>query len=309
MDSLIVGMGIGGLYKSVLEELGHTVTTVDPDINKNADFPNVESALFSRGCFDTVHICTPNFTHEQIAHKVAPKSKIVFVEKPGVVNSDAWMQLVNTYRNTRFMLVKNNQWRDNIEEMRELAQRSYTIDINWINNDRVPNPGSWFTTKELSFGGVSRDLMPHLLSIWMALETDYRKADVIRKNCFKIWTLDDLKSTDYGKVKEDGIYDVDDLCKMSFVVNDRVWNLESNWRSMTGDERYIRFHLHVEGNVVTNRSTKTIELGLCPESAYKNMIKECVVNLNNKEFWNQQLEQDIYIHERIQNLEVKNTLY
>ena len=61
--SLIVGMGIGQLYKSVLEKLGHEVITVDQDIGKGADFDSVDKALLVHGLFDTAHICTPNFTH------------------------------------------------------------------------------------------------------------------------------------------------------------------------------------------------------------------------------------------------------
>ena len=35
--SLIIGMGIGELYKKVLTDLGHEVRTVDSDPKKNAD--------------------------------------------------------------------------------------------------------------------------------------------------------------------------------------------------------------------------------------------------------------------------------
>ena len=56
MKSLIIGMGIGQLYKSVLTELGSTVVTVDADVNKGADFTDVVSAITSYGTFDTVHI-------------------------------------------------------------------------------------------------------------------------------------------------------------------------------------------------------------------------------------------------------------
>jgi predicted dehydrogenase len=311
MDSLIVGMGIGSLYKSVLEELGHTVTTVDPDISKNADFPNVDAALFSRGKFDTVHICTPNYTHAALAQKLAPKSKIVFIEKPGVANSEIWMSLVHTYKKTRFVMVKNNQWRDNIEELQSLARRSYMIDIRWINDDRVPNPGTWFTTKELAYGGVSRDLMPHLLSLYMALNPEWKSSETVRSSALKVWELADLTKTDYGKVNPDGIYDVDDYCLLAFRSDQKIWNLEANWRSKIGDDRNILFYLNPEPDSVRldHLGTVKVELGLCPEYAYKNMISDCVNNLNNDDFWQNQLEQDYYIHERIQNLEVKNTLY
>jgi len=307
--SLIVGMGIGQLYKKVLEELGHEVVTVDSDIAKGADFPTVESALFSKVKFDTVHICTPNFTHAHLAQKLAPHSRIVFVEKPGVANSDVWMTLVHTYKDTRFVMVKNNQWRNNIEELQSLAQRSYMVDINWINDDRVPNPGTWFTTKELAYGGVSRDLMPHLLSIYMALEPEWKTAKIVRKTAAKIWQLSDLTKTDYGVVKADGVYDVDDYCAITFSSESTVWNLAANWRSKTGDERNIVFHLMPDDGRISHLNTVKVELGLCPESAYKNMIQDCVANLNNTEFWNHQIRQDYYIHERTQSFEIKNTLY
>jgi outer membrane protein OmpA-like peptidoglycan-associated protein len=87
--SLVIGMGIGQLYKTVLEKLGHEVVTVDKDTAKGADFDSVDSALVVYGLFDTVHICTPNFTHFEIAARVAPHSKIVFIEKPGVATSDS----------------------------------------------------------------------------------------------------------------------------------------------------------------------------------------------------------------------------
>jgi predicted dehydrogenase len=308
-NSLIVGMGIGQLYKQVLEELGHEVVTVDSDVNKMADFINVESAIAAHKNFTTVHICTPNFTHAKLAQQLAPYSKIVFVEKPGVANSEVWMTLVHTYKDTRFVMVKNNQWRDNIEELRELARKSYLVDIKWINDDRVPNPGTWFTTKELAFGGVSRDLMPHLLSIYMALEPDWRRANMIRNTAMKVWQLSDLTKTDYGVVNPQGTYDVDDYASITYSSENTVWNLTANWRSKTGDEREIVFHLRPTDSRLDNRSTVKIELGLCPESAYKNMIQDCVANLNNNEFWNHQTEQDYYIHERVQNLAIKNTLY
>ena len=44
------------------------------------------------------------------------------------------------------------------------------------------------------------------------------------------------------------------------------------------------------------------ELGLCPGEAYKAMIQKAMSNLNNNTFWQDQLEQDIWIHEQIEFL-------
>ena len=302
--SIVVGMGIGQLYRQVLSELGYKVVTVDADPAKGAEFTSVESAIEKYNNFDTAHICTPNFTHAGLSHKLADHSKIVFVEKPGVADSEMWNDLVQHFPNTRFTMVKNNQWRDNIGELQDLARNSYMVDLKWINNDRVPSPGTWFTSKNLAYGGVSRDLMPHLLSLFMAMEPNYKQAEQVRNSAVQVWNLDDFTRTDYGVVKQDGIYDVDDLCSLSFKTENTVWNLTANWRSLTGDERCITFHLNPGTDKFDHTSTVSIDLGLCPEYAYKNMIENCVKNLNNEQFWQNQLEQDYYIHEKVQNIEI-----
>lgn len=302
--SIVVGMGIGQLYQQVLSELGYSVVTVDQDPAKGAEFTDVNSAIEKYKNFDTAHICTPNFTHASLANRLAPHSKIVFVEKPGVAEDDIWSMLVESHPNTRLVMVKNNQWRNNIDELRELAKNSYMIDLKWINNDRVPGPGTWFTTKSLAFSGVSRDLMPHLLSLFIAMEPNYKQAKLVRNSAMQVWNLEDFTRTDYGVVDKDGVYDVDDLCSLSFKTDSTVWNLTANWRSNTGDERCITFHLNNTEDRLDSNSTVSIDLDLCPEYAYKNMIEDCVNNLDNAEFWQKQLEQDLYIHERIQKIEL-----
>jgi predicted dehydrogenase len=293
MKSLIIGMGIGQLYKTVLTSLGSEITTVDSDINKRADFPDVESAILSRGPFDTVHICTPNFTHMDIAIKVAKHSQIVFIEKPGVKQSTNWSTLVHTFKNTRFMMVKNNMWRDNIKEIELSAKLAKTININWINKDRVPSPGSWFTTKKLSFGGVSRDLMPHLLSLYISLNSHWKYSQLIESTSLIRYELKDLHNTEYGTVNTQGTYDVDDICNISFDYNGQIWNLTADWRSLTEDKRNIEL-------ISNNGSISTYELGLCPEDAYKKMISQAWEEKDNNSFWNDQFLYDFWIHERIE---------
>lgn len=291
-SSLIVGMGIGNLYATVLDKLGHGIITVDQDSSKGADFISVDAAIEECRMFDTAHICTPNFTHEEIARKLAPVTKIIFIEKPGVINSKAWIKLITDFPLTRFMMVKNNMWRDNIEELKELANKSHSVDLMWLNQNRVPNPGTWFTTKKLAFGGVSRDLMPHLLSLYIAINPKWR-ADVktsagVKQN----WRLDQLTDTDYGVVKADGTYNVDDECYMSFTDK---WNLVANWRTNDYDSRGILFQM-------PNGVIDTFDLGLCPKEAYQAMIKECVERVDDYKFWLEQFDIDTWIHEQIENL-------
>lgn len=290
--SLIVGMGIGQLYATVLDNLGHGVITVDADPNKNADFTSVDAAIEKCGMFDTVHICTPNFTHFELATKLASVSKIVFVEKPGVVDSNAWRQLVEQFKQTRFMMVKNNMWRDNIDELRSHVANARTVKIKWINKNRIPNPGTWFTTKKLAYGGVSRDLMPHLLSLYIALNPKWATASMTGQEKRQHHTLDTIEDTEYGAVKRDGVYDVDDLCKIKYMQNGRTWKIEANWADGKADHRAITFEMDGGTDIV-------FELGLCPEEAYQAMIKEAVERVDDPAFWIKQIEQDIWIHDRI----------
>jgi len=292
--ALIIGLGFGlAVYKPVLTQLGYEVITVDMDTSKGADFSNLDDAIRVHGKFDTVNICTPNFTHIKLARKVAALSKIVFVEKPGVANSEAWRQLCFDYPETRFMMVKNNQYRDTIEQFKLLADQSHTVRVVWNNKNRIPNPGSWFTTKELAFGGVSHYLMPHMLSYYVAL-TDYTKGNKLYSNAIQRHELENLIDTDYGTVNHDGTYNVDDFCEFEFKNGNTTWVLTANWKDNLADDVYISFDMK-------NSAAKFV-LGLCPESAYKSMIENAVTNLNNDVFWKEQLQQDLWIHKQIENL-------
>ena len=125
-------MGFGQLYKDVLTKMGHNVITVDRDQSKNADFIELTTALATHSPFDTAHICVPNHLHFKVAQKVAPHSKIVFVEKPGVESTNHWRILNNLNKPTKFMMTKNNMWRDSIKEMYDKALKSDVVQLSLI---------------------------------------------------------------------------------------------------------------------------------------------------------------------------------
>jgi predicted dehydrogenase len=291
MKSLVVGMGIGQLYQSVLKDLGHTVITCDS--NSAADFKNYDDALQEHK-FDTVHICTPNFTHYEIAEAAAQaNTKIIFVEKPGFANAQFWQNLVKQCPGSRFSMVKNNQYRESIAHFRDLAAKSHTVKITWNNNNRIPKPGSWFTNKDLSFGGVSRDLIPHLLSYYCAL-VDYSQGIKLFAFASQRWLLEDIDTSDYGIVDKNGVYNVDDFCEFEFKNNNTKYILTANWRSLKENDISISFDMP--------HSAVRHELGLCPEYAYKLMIQTAVENIDNDQFWKEQLAQDLWIHRQLERL-------
>jgi predicted dehydrogenase len=291
MKALIVGMGIGQLYHSVFSSLGYKIDTVDANPEKAATFINVDNITDH---YDIAVICTPNFTHETIARTIAAHCKIVLIEKPGVQDSKAWFCLIEDFPNTRFMMVKNNQYRDEIKLFQNQSSQSDRAYVRWNNANRIPQPGSWFTTKELAFGGVSRDLIPHMLSYYCAL-TDYRKGVKLKASANQNYQLADIISTDYGTVNPDGIYNVDDFCHLEFKNGNTIWTLSANWKTnLDHDDSSISFSM--------KNSAIRHQLGLCPESAYKKMIETAVENLNNDTFWQSQFDQDMWIHEQIEKL-------
>lgn len=282
--SIIFGTGFGSLYKTILEQLGHEVITVDP--NGQADYKNFEQVPKQE--YLTAHICSPNYTHYSLARQLAPYTKIVFIEKPGFEKASHWTSIQDEFPTTRFMMTKNNQYRDNIEELKQLAQQSNNIHLHWINFNRIPNPGSWFTNKDLSFGGVEKDLVPHLLSLLVILEPNYKQIKWKDPITFRNWRLKDLISTDYGNINHQGQYNVLDRFELSGSnTNLKQYHIRADWRSMTHTDVGIHF------------GAKFVELGLCPESAYKQMIVTAMDNLNNNQFWQTQQEQDVWIQQMI----------
>lgn len=284
----------------VLRDLGHEVITVDNQ--RMAHYTSVGLALDDHPMFDCTVICTPNHTHEKFAYLVSEHSKIVFIEKPGVRTAHDWQVMVDSCPETKFMMVKNNQYRDELHFFKALSKQSTNVNINWINYNRVPNPGGWFTNSHYSFGGVSRDLMPHLLS-WVAVlnPTIYQDSNVLKFEREQRWKLENLLDTAYGTVNPDGLYDVDDYANIELRVGKVLYKLTANWRSLEQDDQSIAF--------IGDRE-RCFELGLCPVSAYKKMIATAFENFSNPEWWKDQLEQDLWIHNMLGPYDEKqNSIY
>jgi predicted dehydrogenase len=292
--ALVIGLGMGQQYRDWLCEMGYDVDTVDPDPKKGASFLTDAQAA---GRYEVAIICTPNWTHYGIATRVAKRCDIVMVEKPGVRTSVGWQQLVDQCRPARVMMIKNNQWRDTMPTLKDLAGRSHTVEINWTNANRIPWPGSWFTTKELAFGGVSRDLMPHMLSYYTAI-APYDDGLRSLATAEQRHQLGGIESTDYGEVKHDGVYDVDDRCVLHYEQGRQLWVLTADWKNEQPDDSSIVFHI--------GRNTVRHSLGLCPKEAYQAMIAEAVANIephhysHRTSFWADQLRQDLWIHQQIE---------
>lgn len=268
MNALLVGYGgIGSnVYWPELQKLGYYVEVLDANV-QTALYHDISQITKS---YDIAVICTPNFTHETIARKLAETgTKQIFVEKPGVVDTRAWDSLIRDFPDTRFHVVKNNLYRDNYGQVLDLINSGNVIgvDISWLNDNRIPNPGSWFTTKDKAFGGVSRDLMPHLycFAVKMFGQEAIENANFVQTSSQR-WDLNSITSTDYGVVLSDGTYDVDDTATAIAKVNNISLRLTASWKEGYDKQSVTLF--------MSNGRTYEWVFGLCPAEAYGVMLQD-----------------------------------
>lgn len=302
MKSIVIGMEKGLMYEKILTDLGATVVTVDPDPSKNAMYTDIIRATKDHYDFNTAHVCTPNYTHRDIALTCKfnrfNDHAIIFVDSPGYKTANEWRSSAGGA--TRFMMVKNDQYRNNIKEIIDPAKEHDFIRINWINFNRIPNPGSWQTTRKLAWGGVSRDLIPQLLSYVPLMRPDsYRNLQITGKSIWQNEDLEEITSTKYGKVYPDGVYDVDDYVQLCLEDDDTSLTLTAAWRYYERDDISIKY-----GGESFEEYDVKFDLGFCPDSAYARMIETAIENQNNNEFWRLQLEQDLWIHNVVSSLDL-----
>lgn len=279
--ALVIGLSMGRQYASWLEYLGYKVVTVDVDPDKKALYTNYEDAVRYTN-YDIIYIGTPNWTHEPIARHVAKSTRLLIIEKPGIKDSKSWKNLLKDFPDTRIMMVKNNQYRLELSGFKELVKLSSQVIVKWSRKDGIPQ-SPWFVDKSKSFGGVSRDLMTHLLSYYTAL-SDYQNG------------------TDHVKHIEciDGT-NVDYNCELSFFNSHTKWKLIASWKNDQQDEHYIEFKLD-SNDIRFELGDYVTAFGGCPASPYMAMIKTAMDNIDVDLFWQQQQEQDIWIHEQVEKL-------
>ena len=295
MKFLVVGLGIGQLYVNAAKHLQWEVDTVDTNADLNPTFTEIPST----GSYDLAVICTPNYVHQDNLDKLLPICKQVLVEKPGLQSTQVWNTYVEQFPGRVFM-VKNNCFREFFYSIGLNLPSISHIELNWINKDRVPKPGSWFTNKELSFGGVSRDLLPHLLQVAIALvKYDVDNLKVVDSFKKQNYTLADIDATSYGTKIENGVYDVDDECDVMLVYKDTLPIFcKAAWK--TDNEECIEWKIFMrDGYNVTYSS------GLCPETAYVTMLASFEQGLDANGIMIHQ-KMDTFVHQVIDKLDTIN---
>lgn len=289
----IVGLGIGSLYKAAAESLGWEVITVDPNPLRHADYWDV-TLMSPELRFDMAIICTPNDRHEPLARLLTRHTDKIVVEKPGFGMYERWVKFQTEHPRVKLFMVKNNMYRtQDIEFLREqiMDYGVESIKVYWINKNRIPGAGSWFTNKELAYGGVSCDLMPHALSVVQAL---LREPNIGRENFIarrhQVYSLtDDVFNTNYGNCDPEGVYDVDDQAYFHTTFDGISIECITTWKIDNITRDLAEWHIKLK-----NGFTIKYIAGLCPESAYAEMLDAYMLMTDKK--YLDHMEYDRAIH-------------
>lgn len=152
---------------------------------------------FLQSGIDAVVVTTPNHTHGAYALQAIENGKHVLCEKPFTISSIEAEKIVRAAEKNKKVVMPAfvNRFRQDVQAMKDMIDR-YAGDIKqvnagWIRKSGVPRPGTWFTSRELSGGGVLIDLGSHIVDLCLmitgmkpikdiSLHTSYSMADNFR---------------------------------------------------------------------------------------------------------------------------------
>ncbi len=130
---------------------------------------------------DAVSICTPNFTHAEIAIKALKEGKHVLVEKPMAINSvEAKAMIQTAKKHKRILMVHQNMRFDPAIRTAEKLLRKGMIGDIFAAKSSLTHKGpqewsekaNWFFDKKKSGGGALMDLGPHVFDTLSFLLND-----------------------------------------------------------------------------------------------------------------------------------------
>lgn len=132
-------------------------------------------AFFNSG-IDAVVIATPNNTHFTYSLKALENGINVLCEKPIALYAHEVRRLISVEneKDVRFVPGFVNRFRYDVMKLYEYVKSGkigevLKVEGGWLRRSGIPRPGTWFTNKELSGGGVLIDLGSHILDICLMM--------------------------------------------------------------------------------------------------------------------------------------------
>ncbi len=135
---------------------------------------NIEQ-FFASG-IDAAVIATPNHTHADYSLRALGHGLHVLCEKPVALSTSEIKEIISTANAKGLVYMPGfvNRFRYDIMKLRDIVLSGElgeikSIEAGWLRRNGVPRPGTWFTSREYSGGGVLVDLGSHVIDICMML--------------------------------------------------------------------------------------------------------------------------------------------
>ena len=212
---------------------------------------------------DGAIVCSPNTYHPGQIAKLLDKDIAVLCEKPlGAKYSDAKKLKKYLEKDPKFLFATNNLYLDGAKQVSKIIKsgvigKPYFIDANWMRSRGIPRLGGWFTSKNLSGGGVLQDLGVHLISCaWSFLEFEkYQSSLGLGHSLFSGRENEYLHSAEYDDyAKSEGKLEVEDFFSGTVLFkNDKQLKLTCSWAANIPDEDFTMKILCSNGSIIWNR--------------------------------------------------------
>lgn len=194
---------------------------------------------FLESGLDAVVVAAPNYTHGFYSIMALNSGIHVLCEKPITIHEDEIYKVARLAKenNLVFMPAFVNRFRSDVKELLGKIHQVGTISsikAGWLREEGVPKPGSWFTHKKYSGGGVLADLGPHVIDICLNMISDHDMRDLRKLKAYMSSSVIDLskKAKWFGvKLSENLIPDVEDSFKGVCEINQCRLMLLLSWNS------------------------------------------------------------------------------
>lgn len=201
---------------------------------------------------DAISICVPNKYHSQIAIDALRAGKNVLSEKPAARTYAEALEMQKAAHETGKVLNIGvvNRFNTAVNRIKQIIDRGglgevYHVYCSFRSYRSIPGWGGWFTTKDISGGGVLIDWGVHFLDLIMYCCGEPTPETVSGKAFCKLGKkLEDYAYTDMwaGPPKKDGVYDVDDFVTGLVRTSGPTISLNGAWaQNINQNEMFIDF--------------------------------------------------------------------
>lgn len=195
---------------------------------------------------DIVSVCTPNFTHAEIAVYALEHGCHVHVEKPMALNAQQAELIAKTAEENGKQVLHglNKRYLGQTFLIQRLISEGffgeiYKASCGWERSSGIPGTGRWFTDKALSGGGAMIDLGVHYLDLTLSF-MGHNRVTSVEASTHSIFGPGSERIRRGYKSNPNGVYNVEDYANgMIRTENGATIDFVFSWASNI--EREVRY--------------------------------------------------------------------